>query len=193
MPQQINLFHPVLLAPRKHFPALAMAQALALWSVGLAALAGWTLSRTATLHDEVTATAAQQATERQQLQAALSTRETHGEPAVLQQELAALDARIAERRRALDELGGAGPGASPTPLLLQLTQSVPAPVWLTDIRWVPGQLSLAGHTMQPEALQTWLASLGPPSGLSVQRAEGESPRWSFSFTQSAVASPGVAR
>lgn len=193
MPQQINLFHPVLLAPRRHFPAMAMLQALALWSLGLAAVAGWSHWRTEELKSEVAATEGQQQTERQQLQAALSTRETHGDPAVMQQELAALALQTAERQRVLDDLGGAGPGASPTPLLQRLSQNLPAPVWLTDIRWSPTELALAGQTVQPEALQAWLDTLGAPSGLSVRRDEGQAARWSFRFQQGAAAAPGATR
>jgi Tfp pilus assembly protein PilN len=193
MPQQINLFHPVLLAPRRHFPAVAMLQSLALWMLGLAAVAGWAHWRTGNLQTEVAATERQQQAERQQLQAALATRETHGDPAVLQQELTALALQLTERRQVLDELGGAGPGASPTPLLQRLSQSLPPPVWLTDIRWSPTQTSLAGQTVQPEALQSWLDTLGAPSGLSVSRTEGETARWSFRFQQSAATVPGAAR
>lgn len=183
MPQQINLHNPVLLAPRKHFTPVAMLQALALWCLGLAALSGWTLWRTTALQSETAAAARQQGAERQQLDAMLAARESPGDPAALQQQLAELTSRLAARRQLLDSLGPVADGASPTTLLQSFSRTVPAPVWLTEIRWTPGQLVLAGQTLQPDALQGWLASLGSATGLQVTRLDGEPGRWAFRFTR----------
>jgi Tfp pilus assembly protein PilN len=192
MPQQINLFHPVLLAPRRHFPALAMVQALGLWSGALAALAGWTLWQTQALQAELAGTRARHASERVQLNQALAQRGgAAGDPAALQQELTRLDTRLAERQRVLEELGGAA-GGSPTVLLQQLANSLPAPVWLTEIHWAPGQLSLAGQTLEPEALRTWLQGLGPTSSLRVERQAAGGPVWAFRLGQDSPPTAGAA-
>lgn len=183
MPQQINLFHPVLLAPRRHFPATAMAQALGLWTVALVALSGWVLWRTQALQAELAQAQAGQAAEQQQLQQALAQRAaTQGDPAAVQQELDAVLARVAERQRLLDELGGANAG-SPTALLSTLAQTLPPAVWLDQIRWAPGGWALQGQTLEPEALRQWLASQGPTHTLRVARQGEGAAGWSFRAAQ----------
>ena len=96
MPQQINLFHPVLLAPKHHFPALAMVQALGLWSLALVALAGFSLWRSSALQAEMAGAETRFNVERAQLGQALAARQaTAGDPA-------ALAARIATNPRDFD-------------------------------------------------------------------------------------------
>ena len=46
MAQQINLYSPILLAPRRYFSALAMVQSLAVLAVGLLALSLWSVNHT---------------------------------------------------------------------------------------------------------------------------------------------------
>jgi Tfp pilus assembly protein PilN len=187
MPQQINLFHPVLLAPRNHFPALAMVQALGLWTLALAALAGFSMWRSSALESEMAGAGSRFEAERAQLQKALAARRAQaGDPAALQQELAQIKALMTERQRLLDDLGGAA-GGSPTALLTDLAQSLPQAVWLTRIGWAPGQLALAGQTMDTEALRPWLDRLGPTATLRVERREGPAPVWTFRIGQGAAA------
>lgn len=167
MPQQINLFQPVLLAPRRHFPARAMAQALGLWLVALLALAGWASWRTQALEAELATARAAHAGESASLQQALAARGGAADPAALVQEIAALDARLSARRQ---WLGGDDSGRTPSGLLIRVAQTVPPPVWLQELRWRPDQIELAGHTLRPEALQPWLAALGPAArALKVER------------------------
>lgn len=188
MAQQINLFMPSLLAPRRHFPARSMAIALGLWLLALALLCGWAAWRSAALRADVAAAAASASAERRQLEQDLARREARSaDPAVLKQELTALQARLAERERLLVELGGAVGDASPAPLLTQLARDLPAPVWLSDIRWAPGSLALAGHTLAPEALQAWIEGLGTGATLEVDRAADGSGRWSFRIARGRLA------
>lgn len=183
MPQQVNLFHPVLLAPRRHFPALAVVRALGLWALALAALSGWVIWRTQVLHTELAQAQTGHAAEQQQLQLALAQRSAaSSDPAVLQQELAALQARRAGRQRLLDDLGGAD-ATSPTALLLHLAQTLPPAVWLDQIRWSPAGWSLQGQTLEPEALRHWLASQGPTHALRVARQTDGATGWSFRAAQ----------
>jgi Tfp pilus assembly protein PilN len=182
MPQQINLFHPVLLAPRRHFPALALVQGLGLWAVALVLLSSWSIWRTHSLQANADATRRVHEAERTQLTLALAQRQADGgDPAALAQELARADGRLAERRAQLQALGG--DERSPTGLLQQLAASIPAPVWLTEIEWTPGRLSLTGQTLYPEALQPWLAQLGPPGSVRVERRDDQAPGWSFRISQ----------
>jgi Tfp pilus assembly protein PilN len=187
MPQQINLFHPVLLAPKHHFPALAMVQALGLWSLALVALAGFSLWRSSALQAEMAGAETRFTVERTQLGQALAAQQaTTGDPAALKQELAQVQARLAERQRLLDDLGGSG-GGTPTKLLQELAQSLPQPVWLTSIGWAPGQLALSGQTVDIEALRQWLERLGPTATLRVERREGSTAVWAFRLGQAAAA------
>lgn len=182
MPQQINLFHPVLLAPRRHFPAPALVQGLGLWALALVLLGAWSVWRTHSLQASAEATRRVHEAERSQLTLALAQRQADGgDPAALTQELALADSRLAERRAVLEALGG--DERSPTELLQQLAASIPAPVWLTEIAWTPGRLTLTGQTLQPEALQPWLATLGPPGNVRVERRDDDAPGWSFRISQ----------
>jgi Tfp pilus assembly protein PilN len=183
MPQQINLFSPVLLAPRHHFPARTMAFALGLWIGALLALAAFATWRTQVLSSELGQTAQRHAAERTRLTQAQSVRlAALGDPAALQEELARARARLDERRALLEELDGASVESSPTRLLAELAEGLPAPVWLEEIRWAPGHVELAGHTLQPEALQAWLARNKEPRTLRVEQrgaAGGGAASWSF--------------
>lgn len=183
MPQQINLFHPVLLSPRQHFPAPAMAQALGLWALALVALSGWVLWRTQALQAELAQAQTGQTAEQQQLQQALAQRTAaHGDPAAVQQELLGVQARLAERQRLLDQLGGAET-TSPTALLNNLAQTLPPAVWLDQIRWSPAGWALQGQTLEPEALRQWLASQGPTHALRVARQGDGTAGWTFRAAQ----------
>lgn len=182
MPQQINLHNPVLLAPRKHFAPVAMMQALTLWVLGLAALSGWSVWRTGALEAETATAARQQAAERQRLEAVLATRDAAGDTAALEQQLADVTARLAARTQLLDSLARVPGDTSPIHLLRSFSHSIPPPVWLTEVRWTTGQLILAGQTLQPDALQAWLGTLGSTAGLQVTRLDDESGRWAFRFT-----------
>lgn len=193
MPQQINLFHPVLLAPRRHFPAASIAQALGLWIVTLGALAAWATWRTQSLRADVAAAAASHASQAQQLTQLLAQRQGSGaDPAALAQELAVVDARLTEREGWLARLDE-GAGEMPSRLLLQVAQTIPAPVWLQDLKWTPGRLELAGRTLQPEALQPWLARLGPPGtgeALQVDRHDADdagTTAWDFRVSRALAA------
>jgi Tfp pilus assembly protein PilN len=183
MPHQINLFSPLLLAPRRHFPARTMVQALALWVGALAALAAVAAWRTQVLQSDFGQTSQRYAAERTRLMQARAARAgAAGDSAALQQELAQARARLEERRRLLDELAGTNAELSPTRLLEELAQQLPTPVWLDEIRWAPGQIDLAGHTLVPEALQGWLAQNKEPRTLRVEQrtATGTgSAIWSF--------------
>lgn len=160
MAQQINLFSPILLAPRRHFSALAMLQGLALLCAVLVALCAGVLASNGALRRELQGTEQAQGAERERLTRALAVQPAASGVA-LEQELVAVRQTLAVRRALLDELtrGRALEGRSHAAILRMVAQTVPAAVWLSDIRLVDGRLELKGRTLQPEALRPWIAQL----------------------------------
>jgi Tfp pilus assembly protein PilN len=162
MPQQINLYSPILLTPKRYFSALAMSQALAVFTAALLVLSAWSTFRTATLRRDLQSSTQAQDNERQRLKAALATLPAVTSPAALEQELAAERRLLAERQQMLAELsrGLVTEGRSHSAWLRLLAQTVPAPVWLTEVKLAENRVELTGATLQPDALRPWLARLG---------------------------------
>jgi Tfp pilus assembly protein PilN len=194
MAQQINLYRPNLLAPRRHFSAAAMARALAALALGLVLLAGWTSMSTQRLRLELAAASAADERERQHLNALLAQRPAApADSAALEQELAQAQKTLAERRRVLDEwnAGGSSGAARHSAFLQALARTVPAPLWLTEVRLLPGRFELTGAMLQPELLRPWLERLaGEPAAagqalrsIRVERrepaADGTEGGWTF--------------
>ena len=199
MAQQINLFNPILLAPRRHFSALAMLQAMGLFCAVLAALCVWVVGSSGALRRELQSAELAQAGERERLSKTLAAPTAASGPA-LEQELAAARLALGTRRALLDELTRGRPieGRSHAALLRMVAQTVPASVWLTDIRVVEGRLELKGKTLQPEALRAWLGALAQQALTSDQRlaamklerddaaaAAGSVPTWTFQLVSQA--------
>lgn len=160
MAQQINLFSPILLAPKRHFSAIAMVQALAVFGTVLVALCVWVVSSSAALRRDLQSTDLAQAGERQRLTQALAV-PAAASGVALEQELAQGQQALAARRALLEALsqGRLVEGRSHAAMLRMVAQTVPPSVWLTDIRLVEGRLDLSGMSLQPEALRPWLAQL----------------------------------
>ena len=210
MAQQINLYSPIFLAPQRHFSALAMAQALGAVALALVALCAWAQWSSRSLRGELQGTLQAHRVEREQLQAALAERSNTGNGVALEQELARLRADIGRRHRVLDELsrGLAAPGRSHAAILRLVAETVPPPVWLTELKLVDGRLELAGLTLQPEALQPWLAQLSANpltagqqlAAVKVERggatgspaaAAAQLDAWSFAVVSARPAAPTV--
>ena len=210
MAQQINLYSPILLAPRRYFSALAMVQALAVLAVGLVALSLWSVSQTQGLRRDLASTSAADNAEQKRLQVALA-----GRPAAptnvsaLEQELAQARKQLAEREALLASIAAPAPGndISRSALLRLLAQTLPTSSWLTEVKLVDGRVDIAGATLQPEALRPWLDRLSAHPALAGQTLEavkverrdpnvGTGPEsWSFrvvsSRGSSATAAPGA--
>jgi len=161
MAQQINLLTPILLKPRRHFTATAMAQALGLVLAGSLLLAGWIHGRA----DQRRAEFRQRQQALQAEQQALS-RSLAGLPATT--DLKALESQIKvlkEQQQGQAELlqslrsGQQIAGERHSDLLALIAGTVPASVWLQGLRWQSGQLELSGGTLDPSALRAWLNQL----------------------------------
>ena len=167
MAQQINLFSPILLAPKRYFSAAAMGQALAVFALGMVALSAWSILATQALRQNLAAATAADLREKRSLTAELARQPAlPTDTAALEQELAATVRQVAEREQVLAGLPQGGSGHSA--LLRLLAQSVPPSIWLSEIRIVQGRLELAGTTLQPEALRPWLAQLAAQPALEGQ-------------------------
>ena len=188
MAQQINLFNPILLTPKRHFSAAAMLPALGALALGLAALSGWTMMNTRQLRHDLTAADATYRAEKQSVLAALARQPAPRDTAALEQELDRARRALAERRQQLDDLRGGASGSSPTAWLQLLALTAPPPLWLTEVRIAGAQIEIGGATLQPEVLRPWLARLAgdtlaagqPFASLRVERvATAETPTWTF--------------
>lgn len=163
MVQQINLYSPILMAPRRYLSALAMLQVLGIYALLLVVACAWAASSSAALRRELSASTQAQSAERERLAQALALRtpQATSGPA-LAQELTQLQAGIEQQRRQIDELsrGRVIDGRSHAAILKLIAQTVPPPVWLTDLQLFEGRLEVTGLTLQPQALRSWLAELG---------------------------------
>lgn len=193
MAQQINLYSPILLTPKRYFSALAMLQAAAALAAGLVAFGSWTTVTTARLKAEVAASTAATERQKQALAAELAARPPlPADPKALEQELAQAKARLDERRTVLADLAPPeGPGHAA--LLRLLARTAPPTLWLTEVRRSEGRIELAGVAEQPEALRPWLATLGADPlfagstlrTVKVERGEGEArDTWRFRIVTS---------
>jgi Tfp pilus assembly protein PilN len=174
MAQQINLYSPILLAPKRYFSALAMAQALAALVVGLAGLSLWSVSHTQSLKRDLASATAADTAEQQRLQGALAARPAAPtNVSALEQELAQARKQLAEREALLASMRAPAPGngISRSALLRLLAQTLPASAWLTEVKLEGGRVELAGATLQPEALRPWLDRLSAHPALAGQALE----------------------
>ena len=163
MAQQINLCAPILLTQKKYFSAHTMAASLGVFVVlGGLLLAVWTWNlRTATVQYQSTMEA--QARDVTNLQAALERNKAAAQPvdATLSQQLDQRKQQLAQRQRLLVALqeGGQVPGSAHSDRLRFLASTVPAPVWVTGVTLAPGKFQVAGYTLEPAALNDWVARM----------------------------------
>jgi Tfp pilus assembly protein PilN len=195
MAQQINLYSPILLQPKRYFSALAMLQALAALLLGLLALGAWVETATAQQRRELATTTTAQSADRQRLQAELGAKPAAPkDTSALEQELVQTRQAVQDRQRLLSDLATPGSTNSRAALLRVIAQTAPEKLWLTEVRLAEGRLELAGISLQPEQLRPWFALLlSQPAmqGLALRTvvveaaesdtgtAQGRDPRWSF--------------
>jgi len=159
MAQQINLLTPILLAPKRYFSALTLVQATGvLCLAGLAALL-WLQQRDHTAEAQHQALLAQYATERQQLMVAQAGLPAPLDAATVQQQLLPMEAGNADRRALLKQLNASPDGQRHSDLLALVAGTLPEPAWLSELRYAPGHLELAGGTLDTAVLRPWLARL----------------------------------
>ena len=173
MPQQVNLYSPILLAPKHYFSAATMAQALAIFAVvggSLCAYGVWSLNGASESFKPILA---RQSSEIQRLQSALARSKVGGasRETVLAQDLLAQSAELAKREKLLEVLrrGLFQPGAGYAARLQLVAQSIPSQVWVTEVRVNERQLEIKGFTLQPSALNDWAVRLAGSPLLAGQK------------------------
>lgn len=163
MAQQINLCSPIQLAPTQRFAARSMALALllvlALGGVMAAALV-WSLQRSTVAYQE---TLARQERDIQGLKAALQAARASAAPVDggLVQQLQTRRQELKQRELLLDAVrdGAFKPGFGHSDRLQLLAGTIPAKVWIKSLDADAQHLEIAGFTLEPAALNDWVARL----------------------------------
>lgn len=163
MPQQINLCTPILLAQKRYFSAQTMLRAVAVFVVLGGALCAYWVSSLNAASAGFKNTLDAQTPELTSLQAAVAAGKvnaTTGETA-LEQELQVVRAERTQRLLVLEELrrGIVKEGHGHAARLQLVASSIPAQVWVTDVKADESRLDVSGFTLEPAALNEWVAKL----------------------------------
>lgn len=216
MAQQINLLNPIFLTQKRYFSASTMAQALGVFLLLgglLSAYWAWTLYSLTAGYEQSVATNQREIT---RLRTAIQLNRSNAAPAdaaqlkTLQTEQALLQQRELLLRGLKQGLLREGYGHAAR--LQLVARSIPPQAWVTEIRADEVRLELSGYTLEPAALNGWVARLAESpllegqqlSVVKVERvsAEGRAagaapvpavsgPLWSYTLvTASAPASAG---
>ncbi len=163
MPQQINLCTPILLAQKRYFSAHTMLIALGVFFLLGGILCGtwvWNLDRAT---ESFQRSLASHTSELDSLKAAIQRSQANAAPVD-----PALLAQLTERRNAvvqrekLKEALNEGmfrPGWGHSDRLTWVARSIPAPVWITDVRMDGARFEVSGFTLEPAALNDWVDKL----------------------------------
>ncbi|MEO7186116.1 MAG: PilN domain-containing protein [Rhodoferax sp.] len=163
MPQQINLCTPILLAQKRYFSAHTMAIALAVFLIlggTLFAAWVWNLDRASESFKQSLASHAQEIAS---LQSAIKSSMASAAPVdpALVAQLDALNISIAQREKLKIALGEGmfRPGWGHSDRLAWVARSIPAPVWITNVRMDGTHFEVSGFTLEPAALNEWVDKL----------------------------------
>jgi Tfp pilus assembly protein PilN len=163
MPQQINLCTPIFLTQKRYFSASKMAQALGVFLLlggALLAFSTWSLQQVSEGYRQ---TVASNQREIDRLQAAIKINIANSAPAdaALVQELQQRRDELQHREQLLGELrrGLAREGWGHSARMQLVARSIPPQVWVTDIKSDDTRFELSGYTVEPAALNVWMARL----------------------------------
>ena len=173
MPQQINLCTPILLTQKRYFSAQTMAQALAVFVLlggGLCAYWVWSLNSASEGFKKTLATQSQ---ELESLQAAIKQGKVGAGPleAALAQQVQGHKLDLQQRQSLMEALqrGLFRPGWGHAARLQLVARSIPAQVWVTELKADDNQLALTGFTLEPAALNDWVGKLAASPLLEGQK------------------------
>ena len=215
MAQQINLCTPILLTEKRYFSASTMALSLAVFLLLgsiLCAAWVWNLQSASRGYNDAMAL---QAREIEGLQAAIVRSRANAAPVdpALMQSLKDAQTAVAARQALMAALraGLLTPGFAHSDRLRWVAASIPEPVWVTDVVMDEGRFEVAGFTLEPSALNEWVARLSASPlmhNLKLSKVKVEStsltagtaqrplatgqPTWSFSLASTELPAPKLA-
>lgn len=200
MPQQINLCSPIQITQKQSFSAHTMAQALVVFLVLGGILCGawvWNVRR---VSEGFNRTLADQARDIAGLKAALDATRASAAPvdAALLQQLQARRAALVQREQVLKALqqGVLQPGKGHSDRLQLVAQTIPAPVWISEVTADSEHFDVAGFTLEPAALNEWVNRLSASAlmqGLKLATVQVENTALALSKAATpAAVPPGVA-
>jgi len=210
MPQQINLYTPVLSTRQRRFSAAIMVQALAALTVVSAVLGMYEVHGLQRQSVALRQTLRTGTPVLEGLRVAIRKRQALAVPAelALAQELSARRAELRRMDSTLAELqqGIFVPGEGYAARLALVARSIPTTAWVTLVKADAGQVELNGFTFDPSVLNSWISQLAASPLLARQRlvavnvakvsepgastvpgtggtpAQSARPVWSFSMT-----------
>lgn len=169
--RQINLYNPSLLPTQEVFTARRISVGVVAAVLIMASIGWWAFAERQRLSQEIASKAAARAAETARAEvifAAGGAPLTPTQLAALETTLNSQRAMLAAKRDARDLLrrGLATDKAGPSALMRLLANSAPAQAWLTDIRVGGNQMEVVGKTLDPAAVNVWLARLTASGYLS---------------------------
>lgn len=193
MPQQINLYLPILRKGKESFNAQTLALALVLVLLGGAAVTAawvWNVQRAS---DSLQQTLKTQEKELTTLKAALASTQSSSGPEreAMSQQTRALLAELKQRQDVLAALnqGLLEPGHGHAARLHLVAQTLPGAAWVKTLRADDALLDVSGFTLAPEVLNDWVGKLAVSDllkkhALDAIKVEAVSPattplQWSF--------------
>ena len=163
MPQQINLCTPILLTQKRYFSAHTMAISLGIFVVLGAALCGtwvWGLDHASESFQQ---SVESHKTEVESLQAAILRSKANSAPVdpTLLAQLTERHNAVAQREKLKEALsqGLFQPGWGHSDRLTWVARSIPAPVWISEVRLDGARFEVSGFTLEPAALNEWVDKL----------------------------------
>ena len=209
MAQQINLCSVAFRPPRQRFTAITVVRLFGLFLVLGAVVSGALLQSLQRTSATYQSSVAARGKEVEALQAAIAQSRANAAPAdsAQAQRLQEKQAAVARTEKILAAVqqGVWIPGQGHSDRLHMVARTIPAPVWLADIRLDAGKFEVSGFTLEPAALNDWVGGLRQQalmqsfelSTVSVTSVTGAPrPTWSFSLVSAAplpVALPVAAR
>jgi Tfp pilus assembly protein PilN len=163
MSQQINLCTPIFLTQKRYFSAITMAQALGVFLLlggALSAYWTWSLSQVSAGYSQ---SLANNQREINRLQAAVAVNKANAAPAdaALVQELGGRRQELRQREQLLEEFrrGLVREGWGHSARLQLVAKSIPPQAWVSEIKADDARFELSGFTLEPAALNVWMARL----------------------------------
>lgn len=175
MSQQINLFNPIFLKQKRHFSALAMAQALALVLLGALAMYAYEVRQNRTLAG-VLAKADEQLDERRsQITRFGKEFSTQGASRTLANELSTAETRLAQRTSLLEDVktGVGGDVQGYSRYLAALARQTMPGVWLTglDIGGKSSAVVIKGRALDSALVPAYMRALNRAAPLAGRRVD----------------------